>query len=34
VLAAAEAWRPERLVEQYDAFFRGLLRLPEKKRQW
>jgi glycosyltransferase involved in cell wall biosynthesis len=24
-LAAAEAWRPERLVAQYDAFFRGLL---------
>ena len=24
-VAAAEAWRPERLVAQYDAFFRGLL---------
>ncbi len=23
-VAAAEAWRPERLVAQYDAFFRGL----------
>ena len=24
-VAAAEAWRPERLASQYDAFFRGLL---------
>jgi glycosyltransferase involved in cell wall biosynthesis len=28
-LAAAEAWRPERLVAHYDTFFRGLLRTPD-----
>ena len=27
-LAAADVWRPERLVGQYDAFFRGLIRPP------
>jgi glycosyltransferase involved in cell wall biosynthesis len=32
-LAAAEAWRPERLVEQYDAFFRGLLGPRGSKRR-
>jgi glycosyltransferase involved in cell wall biosynthesis len=32
-VAAAEAWRPERLAPQYDAFFRGLLHEAEPRCQ-